>query len=105
MSNQIKGTVTGLGRAIPDTLTETANDPFKLALGLATGGASVAFDTAGKALESNEVATPAGAPPPTMPTADSEEIRKAARRRVALLRNRGGRQSTILTGGSDTFGG
>jgi hypothetical protein len=43
--------------------------------------------------------------PPVMPTVDSEAVAKARRRQAVALRNRGGRASTILTGGSDKFGG
>jgi hypothetical protein len=44
------------------------------------------------------------AAPTAMPDADSEAVAAARRRRLAAMKNRGGRQSTIL-GGDDLLGG
>lgn len=104
MSNTVKGTITNVGKALPKVLEDTAKDPFKLALALGTGGGTALTDVAGEAVDpSNEM--PDQTPPvPVLPTIDNEDVRKATKRRAALLRSRGGRQSTILTGGSSTGG-
>lgn len=41
----------------------------------------------------------------TMPTEDTEQVTRARRRKTAMQMQRGGRTSTILSGGSDTLGG
>jgi len=105
MSNHIKGAVTNVGKAIPKVVEDTAKDPFKAALAIATLGASAVPDVAGEAINPEKEHVETAPPVPTLPTIDSEAVVKASRRRAALMRNRGGRQSTILTGGSSTLGG
>ena len=47
---------------------------------------------------------PAGAPM-AMPDPDSDAVAAARRRKVAAMKSRGGRSSTIITGGNDLLGG
>jgi hypothetical protein len=49
-------------------------------------------------------APPPAASEPVMPDADSEAVAAARRRKVAAMKSRGGRASTIL-GGEDRLGG
>lgn len=43
-------------------------------------------------------------PPPVMPTANDEDVKKAKRRSLATQQARKGRQSTILTSADDELG-
>lgn len=69
----------------------------------ARGSADAALREGGWAGGGANKGGPAAAPLPVMPTVDSEAVRLARRRALLNMRNRGGRQSTILTG--DTLGG
>lgn len=53
--------------------------------------------------EEGDEPTPTPAPQP-MPTADSDIVKQARKRRIAMLSSRRGRQSTVLTG-AETLGG
>ena len=44
-------------------------------------------------------------PPPVMPVADDEAIRRAKKQSIIRQMSRGGRESTILTSDSETLGG
>lgn len=43
-------------------------------------------------------------PPPTVPLPDEEDLKQTKRRATSAQLRRGGRESTILTGGSDRLG-
>ncbi|MGX8939334.1 hypothetical protein ACWWJF_00670 [Symbiopectobacterium sp. Eva_TO] len=49
--------------------------------------------------------TVASEPETEMPTADTEAVRAARRKSIIAQQQRGGRESTILTGGSNRLGG
>jgi len=60
-------------------------------------------DTIPEILETPEIPQPP--PEPVMPIPDDEAAKRAKRRSLALQRQRGGRQSTILSDvGSETLG-
>lgn len=56
-------------------------------------------------LKDKGAVTAAAPAPMEMPDADGEAVAAAKRRKVAALKNRGGRTSTIITGGNDLLGG
>jgi hypothetical protein len=71
-----------------------------------TGGASLAL-TAGASLlgkKKKSSATPTTPDVPTMPLPDDQAVANAKKEAIIRQRARGGRSSTILTGG-DTLGG
>jgi hypothetical protein len=63
-------------------------------------------DNMGIGLPPEEAPSPqvAATSAPVMPTQDSEGVRMARRRLAAAFAKRGGRASTVLTGGSDKLG-
>lgn len=87
-------------------------DPKRIATAIATMGVSESARTAGKAVTDAIVPDMPDIPGPdpnkpnqVMPEADMEELAKQRKRRIAEMRQRSGRASTILSdNSSDTLG-
>jgi len=60
-------------------------------------------DNARAAIAPWESNTPPPAPPPTAPLPDEEDLQRAKRRSVGRQGRRGGRSSTILSGGESSY--
>ena len=69
-------------------------------LNIATFGLAGALFGGGK-----KTPAPVPAPELVMPIADDEAVKRARKRSIAAQLQRGGRESTILTTGSDSLGG
>jgi len=111
LGNDTVANVKDAGKILADNIRK------RYMLHMATGGmsllteAGLAATKQGVAVGADQVGLGPEAPPPApppvpvMPAVDSEAVAQARKRQIAAMKNRGGRSSTILTGGSDTLGG
>lgn len=90
------------GKKVAGGLTRSAIDPLNLMSDKTVDKLDPSGIYKPKGNGAGAVAAPAG--PAVMPDADSEAVAAARRRKMAAMRNRGGRASTVL-GGEDRLGG